>query len=67
MYVDQDANGRYQLADLTPEECATIERALAAYRAGLVPRFKADKERPMTECEQQYITAGRILTHMQHR
>ena len=61
MKCDKNSRGRYMLTDITENELETLRRALKSHRTGLLNKIPGATENVITEAEEQYILAGKML------
>lgn len=61
MKCDKNSRGRYMLTDITENEFETLRRALKSHRIGLLHKIPGATEKVITEAEEQYILAGKML------
>ena len=61
MKCDKNSRGRYMLTDITENEFETLRRALKSHRTGLLNKIPGATENVITEAEEQYLLAGKML------
>lgn len=61
MKCDKNSRGRYMLTDITENEFETLRRALKSHRTGLLNKIPEANAEALTEAEEQYIHAGKML------
>ena len=65
MYCDKNSRGRYMLTDITQNEFETLRRALKFHRAGLLNKIPGADNETISEAEEQYIIAGKMLEQIE--
>lgn len=65
MNCDRNSRGRYMLTDLTPTEFETLRRALISHRTGMLNTIPSAKDEIISEAEEQYLIAGKMLDQIQ--
>ncbi|MEG2063503.1 MAG: hypothetical protein RRY23_00030 [Alistipes sp.] len=65
MNCDKNSRGRYMLTDITENEFETLRRALKSHRAGLLNKIPGATEGVISEAEEQYINAGKMLQQLE--
>lgn len=65
MNCDKNSRGRYMLTDITQNEFETLRRALKSHRTGLLNKIPGADNETISEAEEQYIIAGKMLEQIE--